>query len=92
VLDRLANGTLRVDTARAIVWVRLRPRGRWRRLPGYDGGRTGAYVTIRLHANGARRGVMLHRLVWIAHHRKLIPEGCEIHHKDHHSLNGIDYI
>lgn len=88
-LDRIADGTLRVDTKRARVWVR---RGkRWQRLTiNWDSRER--YQFVRVYQRGARKAIALHRLVWIAAHRRLVPAGCEIHHKRGRGKNGIEHL
>ncbi len=76
VLDRIAAGTLRIDTLRGRASVLYR--GQWREATYYRCHR--GYRWMRLHHRGARRAVGLHRAVWIASHKTLPPEGCEIHH------------
>lgn len=77
VLDRLADGTLKVDVSGGRVLVR-RPNGRWA-VPYLERDRCG-YLFFRLYRNGARRKIALHRAVWMAANGTLIPAGHEVHH------------
>ena len=88
-LDRLADDTLRVNTATAVVRVR---RGRrWKRLAVQWDSR-GRYQFVRIYRKGARKAIALHRLVWMAAHQRLVPAGCEVHHKHGRERNGIEHI
>ncbi len=92
VLDRLADGTLKVDTKEAVAFVRKRPDQEWRQLRTYSSGPREKYERVRLYRNGARKSIQLHRLVWVAANRLAVPEGCEIHHRRARWRNGIDHI
>lgn len=86
ILDRLAAGTLRVDLETGVVEV-LHPHhsvwpGQWREPHMKPSGRTDQYRVFKLYLKNSRREVRLHRAVWIAGTGELIPDGCEIHHKD----------
>lgn len=39
------------------------------------------------HKLPSKTSVSLHRYVWEQHHRKKVPEGCVIHHRDHDNSN-----
>lgn len=45
------------------------------------------YKLVRLRFDGRRRSITLHRLVWMAWNRKLVPDGCDVHHKDENNQN-----
>ena len=45
------------------------------------------YYLIRCYLNGKRRRTRLHRLIWMASTGLAIPEGFDIHHKDHNRKN-----
>lgn len=76
VLDRISEGTLRIDTVCGRAYVLYR--GRWREATYYPD--RGNYQYLRLHHRGRRRAVALHRAVWIAHNQQLLPDGAEVHH------------
>lgn len=85
ILRRIDAGTLIVSVFDGQV-LRLTKAGEWAEVAvGYTPQRRRPYV--RLYWRGRRRGIMLHRLVWIAAHRRPIPPGCEIHHRDFDPTN-----
>lgn len=45
------------------------------------------YLFVRLYWRGSRRGIAVHRLVWMAKHNKVVPDGYDVHHKDRDSFN-----
>lgn len=40
------------------------------------------YVEVPMKVEGKKYGFLAHRLVWMAFHDRLVPEGLEINHKD----------
>lgn len=38
------------------------------------------YLSVELHYRGARKKIMLHKLLWMIHHGRTVPEGCQLHH------------
>lgn len=42
----------------------------------------GGYLFVDIKHNGARKRFAAHRVIWMATHRKLIPDGYEVDHKN----------
>jgi hypothetical protein len=42
----------------------------------------GGRAWVRLYWNGRRKQIMFAKLVWMAHTRRVVPTGFEIHHRD----------
>lgn len=86
ILDRIKADTLRVDTETGAVssWRK----GRWNRI-AQEVDRNG-YASVRIYCRGRRRRIAVNRIVWMAEHRELIPEGFDVHHQDteRHNNNG----
>jgi hypothetical protein len=66
-------------------------RGR-KRKPYISKGRRNPRYTVKIHShydNGVRyiRSIMRSKLVWMVVHKRLVPEGCVIHHKDEDRFN-----
>lgn len=92
-LDRIKEGTLRVDVYKSMVESCLSGsgKGKWREIKQEES--SDGYYLIRCYLNGKRRRTRVHRLVWIANSGLLIPEGFDIHHKDHdRKNNSIDNL
>ena len=45
------------------------------------------YPSVRIRWNGHRKGAMVHRLVYMAVRRKLIPDGYDVDHRDKNRAN-----
>ena len=85
ILRRLKQGTLLVDVFEGQVFRLCRRSGDWVELTyGYD---KRGRKWVRIYHGPRRRGIMLNRLVWIAAHRRPIPPGHEVHHKDRNRHN-----
>jgi hypothetical protein len=80
ILDMLTDGRLFVDVETGQVSVAS---GRFL-IPFPCKGR---YLFVRVHANGCRRGIAVHKLVWMKVHGCVVPEGCDVHHKDRRRQN-----
>jgi hypothetical protein len=79
-LDRIAEGTLRVDLETQKVYTRLHRTkfGEWHELGPFPG-RWG-YLHVRVYHRGRRKSLALNRLIWIVANGQLIPEGFDIDH------------
>lgn len=80
ILRRISMGTLLVDVFEGCVYVRRSPSHDYRELR-VDFDRRGR-AFVRLYYRGRRCGIMRARLVWMAAHRRPVPRGHEVHHKD----------
>lgn len=81
ILIRICNGSLIVDVERAEVFsmsprsatpVRLQT---WERESNHS-----TYTFVQICANGKKKKIALHRLVWIAANRLLVPAGFDVDH------------
>jgi len=45
------------------------------------------YWFLRTRFNGERKAISLSRLIWMAHHNKVVPEGMDVHHMDENNQN-----
>lgn len=82
VLGLINDGTLQVDTEAAEV-KKLRRGGKWKKLATFEGGRERArYLFVRIYHNKGRKGIPLARLVWMAGHRRTVPDGHDVDHED----------
>ncbi len=80
VLSAIETGYLRVDINHAVVFTvnntmlkvtsRTHPKGPQR----------GTYRFVTICIGGKQKKVALHRLVWMAAHRSLVPDDCDIDH------------
>ena len=88
-LQRLQNGTLRVDleTGRVEGCFHRGRMGPWLEVMPIKGGRQKDRLFIRVCINGARKAISLPRLIWMAKTGELIPDGIEIDHEDHNRHN-----
>jgi hypothetical protein len=78
IIRRIERDTLLIDVFEGIAYRKFR--GEWIELTCYFDRRSRKSVCI-YHKN-RRRKIMLNRLVWIAAHRRPIPRGHDVHHKD----------
>lgn len=85
ILRQIKQGTLMVDVFEGDVYRLCRRTGEWIELTYYFDKRMRRWV--RIYSGQRRRGIMLNRLVWIAAHRRPIPKGHEVHHKDRNRHN-----
>lgn len=79
VLDEVLQGNLVIDHRRQTV---RRPGG-----PCLHSWTRKGYRFVRIYANGGRRAIAFSRLVWMAHHRRTVPEGHDIDHRDRNPRN-----
>lgn len=84
-LDRIADGTLVVDVQAAKVYTVAD--GQQTEMRQYATGRHKNYLAVRCYRNGHRKQIALHRLVWMAANGRLVPEGYDVDHRDHDTLN-----
>lgn len=82
ILELLRTGVYKVDPKTAEV---TGPEGIVKPERQKAGRRV--YSVIRMYNNGARRGIMRPRLVWMSVTGSLVPPGFEIHHDDESSEN-----
>jgi hypothetical protein len=86
ILDRLNAGTLVVSSSGgwvasvsdkgSVCFLSIRVREK----------RGSRYRFVSVCSKGKKKAIAVHRLVWIAGHRSLVPEGFDVHHKN--SMNG----
>lgn len=91
VLERIKDGTLRIC-----------PRGRFVESKTYRGKkrlqiihrkRNGSeYRFVSICANGKKKKVSVHRLVWMSQHFQLVPDGFDIDHKNGRKIKFPDAI
>lgn len=62
------------------------PRGRII-VPRTEGNGSEEYLFVRLYFSRAERKIALHKLVWMAGTRSLVPENFEVHHRDNDTRN-----
>lgn len=48
----------------------------------YTGKDSAKHLFVRIHYRNRRRGVAVHRVIWIVSTRSTIPSGWEVHHRD----------
>lgn len=77
ILSRLMDGSLLVDPETCEVRSYGRPVCILHRES-----RGSSYRFVRVAKDGMQRKIALHRLVWMAVNRRLVPDGHDIHHKD----------
>lgn len=80
ILERLRNGSLRVDVHRATVDSVIENRSikRLRVINRESNGSSYNFVEIR--HKGKKKKIALHRLVWMAHNDSLVPDGFDVDH------------
>ena len=49
----------------------------------------GKYLFVTIHYEGARRRIAAHRMIWMVLHRRLVPDGYDIDHRDRNPSNNI---
>ena len=79
VLARLREGNLVVDTDRAEV----RSNGRLLSVSPRQLENHPEYRFVVIYRNSGRKKVALHRIVWMAAHMAVPPDGHDVHHKKH---------
>ena len=88
ILGLVLDGHLLVDVDRAVVTTAKRPGHAMKTRPCHRG-----YRHLRIQHAGRRRSIALHKLVWMAANRQLVPEGHIIHHGDKGKYaKGIDNL
>lgn len=88
ILKLVLDGRLVVDVERAVVTTAKRPDRPLRTAPCHRG-----YRHLRIYVGHRRRSIALHKLVWMAANRQLVPEGHIIHHGDKGKhANGTDNL
>lgn len=96
IYQRLRNGSLVVDFKTGEVYS-VKPPGYYRKLIPFECDCGYLFVAIYKrvkHRDGTftdfRRGIAVHKLVWIAFHKRAVPRGYEVHHKNRNKKkNGI---
>jgi hypothetical protein len=81
ILKRIVDESLVVDVNTATVMsygTMLKPISRTHK----EGKKRGTYRFINVSFLGKQKKIALHRLVWMAFHRKLIPDGYDIDHRE----------
>lgn len=97
VLARLADGSLVVDVHNATVDSITR-KGRTRlniiarKHPRRDSDTGNVYRFVEICYRGKKRKIALHRLVWIAAHRRLPGDGMDIDHIEPDGPDSIDNL
>lgn len=51
-------------------------------IPQLPDPRDRGYFFVYVYHKGCRRKIAVHRLVWMIVERRLIPNGCDVHHRD----------
>lgn len=81
ILGRLMDGTLMVlpEEARVFSFTRLG----WveSRIREHTAPSGGTYRFVTVVKDGKKKDIALHRLVWMAANKRLVPEGCDIDHR-----------
>lgn len=94
ILDRIVDGTLTVFTRTAEVWGFNG--SSWSKLRVIDRESCGSsYRFVEVCSKGKKKKIALHRLVWIAFHRQLVPESYDVDHiegKDREFPDAIDNL
>lgn len=39
------------------------------------------YLKVRIYHQNKRKGIMLHKLLWMIHHNRTVPQGHQLHHR-----------
>lgn len=93
ILDRIAEGMLAVFPATAEVWSYSTNHKSWTKLRITERESNGStYRFVEIWKGDKRKKIALHRLVWIAYHRQLVPEGYDVDHVEGKSREYPDAI
>jgi hypothetical protein len=100
ILDRLLDGTLRVDLETAWVFscsgrFTGKATDTWRELtPIYrqPEDRQCGYWFMEITRNGKKKKIARHRIVWMAANLQLVPDDCDVDHKRYGDGDGIDNL
>lgn len=82
ILYAILDGVIVVDTVRAVI--KMRGRVLKQRPDSTD-----RYLFVRIHMYGGRRAIAVHRMVWMAMHKMVVPPEHDIHHKDRNKRNNV---
>jgi hypothetical protein len=79
ILDRLVAGNLVVFTETSEVWSFVK--STWVKLKVIEReSSSSTYRFVKVGCGTKQKKIALHRLVWIAFHRQLVPEGFDVDH------------
>ena len=100
ILQLVSEGRITVDFFRGDVWKQQRRHGKWRRewkklTPRTnrddrwesDRSRGEPYLFVTIHFQARRKEIAITRLVWMAFHGRVVPEGHDIDHVDRNHAN-----
>lgn len=91
VLERIKAGTLRICPRGRFVESRTN-RGK-KRLQIIRRKRNGSeYRFVSICANGKKKKVSVHRLVWMSQHMQLVPDGFDVDHENGKRIRFADSI
>lgn len=92
ILDRIEDGTLFIDVNNA--WVFSLSRGNWRELRIITRESNGSsYRFVEVYGKpGKKKKIALHRLVWMAANRQVVPDGYDVDHINGKVSDGIDNL
>lgn len=80
ILARLSDGSLVVDVDAATVRTVGTQQNKQLKVIQREGPGGSTYRFVTICRGGRKKKIALHRLVWIAAHGRLVPEGHDIHH------------
>lgn len=80
ILDRVADGSIVVDTLLAIAYSQQEGRLRRLRAVVRETKRGSAYAFVEVCSQGRKKKIAIHRLVWMAANRALVPPGYDVDH------------
>ncbi len=81
ILDRIIDGTLTVFPTTAEVWSYSSVTKAFAKLRVIERESNGStYRFVEIFKDNKKKKIALHRLVWIAFHRQLVPEGYDVDH------------
>ena len=89
ILQLIEEGHLKVNPITGVVRKHRKVCHEWTKqwvILKQDLDRNG-YPSVRIYWNGHRKGAMVHRLVYMAVRRKLIPDGYDVDHRDKNRAN-----
>lgn len=81
ILNRLKAGTLKIEPETAQVWSYSELWG-WKLLKPQKNQHNDGYRFVDVCYAGKKKRIAVHRLQWMQHTLKLIPEGYDVHHKE----------
>lgn len=79
ILQLILQDELYVDTNKPTVWKNGKVLTIFSRTHK-DGPQRGTYRFVQICCNGKKKKIALHRLVWMAHTKQLIPDGYHVDH------------